>query len=74
MKAPAQFFDEGIEPKALCRNCEYYNGNGFLPNGEPREDNGECTNTRAPRFQTTMADTCPQFFPCSLRWPEADHD
>lgn len=69
-----QFFDADIEPAALCRNCEYYSGNGLLPTGEPRESSGDCLNKAAPRFQTTVNDTCTKFFPCSVRWPDADHE
>lgn len=69
-----EFFDADIEPAPLCRNCEYYNGNGIMPNGEPFEASGECTNRSAGRLQTTVNDTCPNFFPCSTRWPNADHD
>lgn len=73
MSGPVKFFDQEIEPKPLCGNCEYYNGNGLMPNGEPREMSGDCMNTAAPRFQTSADETCPKFFPCSIRWPDADH-
>lgn len=72
-RALPQFFDSDIEPKALCRNCEYYDGGGLLPNGDPREVTGDCLNVRSPRFQTQIDMACDQFFPCSTRWPDADH-
>lgn len=68
-----QFFDRDIEPKVLCRNCEYFDGGGLDPQGNPRQEHGDCLNRRAPRFQTHADETCDQFFPCTTRWPDADH-
>lgn len=70
---PAQFFDQDIEPKPLCRNCEYFDGGGLNIQGNPIEQRGDCRNSRSPRFTTDADNTCTQFFPCSTRWPEADH-
>jgi hypothetical protein len=68
-----EFFDQDIEPKALCRNCEYFDGGGLKQNGDPLCDHGDCVNPRSDRLQTTADDGCKYFFPCSTRWPEADH-
>ncbi len=70
---PTEFFDDDIEPKALCCNCEYFDGGGLDVRGKPINENGDCHNARSPRFTTTAAGTCSQFFPCSTRWPNADH-
>lgn len=71
---PPQFFDDDIEPAPLCGNCEYFDGGGLLPNGRPKNDNGNCLNTKSPRFTTTQSGGCNQFWPCTTRWPLADHD
>lgn len=71
---PPLFFDEDIEPVALCANCEYFNGGGLSPEGRPINDNGDCLNSLSPRFTTTIEGSCTHFFPCSTRWPNADHD
>lgn len=73
-RAPEKFFDTLIEPKALCRNCEYFDGGGLMKDGQPKNMHGDCHNARAPRFTTTRDDTCNQFWPCSTRWPDADSD
>lgn len=62
-----------IEPKALCINCEYFDGGGLMADGRPKNDNGDCLNRASPRFTTTVEGTCREFFPCSSRWPDADH-
>lgn len=68
-----QFFDQEIEPKALCRNCEYFDGGGLDAKGNPINQAGDCHNSQSGRFQTTADDTCGRFFfPCSTRWPNAD--
>ncbi len=69
-----RFFDQDIEPKPLCRNCEYYDGGGLTKEGNPISAYGDCHNSASPRFTTTAEDTCNKFFPCSERWPHADHD
>jgi len=69
-----EFFDQEIEPKALCRNCEYFDGGGLGIDGVPKDFHGDCLNRHSsPRFETTQDDTCKGFFPCSTRWPDADH-
>ncbi len=68
------FFDQDIEPAPTCHNCEYYDGGGLRPNGQPVNDAGDCLNRQSPRLQTTINDTCGKFFPCSTRWPGADHE
>lgn len=70
---PPKFFDTEIEPKPLCGNCEYFDGGGLMGTGRPKNDNGDCHNTLSPRFTTTQAGSCTRFFPCSTRWPDADH-
>lgn len=74
MSAIPQFFDRLIEPKAICRNCEYFDGGGLGLDGVPNEYEGDCGNSRAPTFQTNQDKTCLHYFPCSIRWPDADHD
>lgn len=69
----SKFHDREIEPGPLCRNCEYFDGGGLGTDGVPIMHDGDCLNGRSSRFQTTAEDTCRQFFPCSTRWPEADH-
>ncbi len=73
MPKPSRFFDDEIEPAALCRNCEYYDGGGLTPEGNPVKDSGDCHNTSSPRFTTAADQSCSVFWPCSTRWPEADH-
>lgn len=70
---PAQFFDGDIEPPAKCGNCEYFDGGGLTAAGFPVHANGDCHNSKSPRFTTSIEQTCPEFFPCSARWPDADH-
>jgi len=75
MTALENFFDQEIEPRPLCGNCEYYDGGGLRHDGNPiKIQGGDCTNRSSPRFQTTANDSCSKFFPCSTRWPDADHD
>lgn len=69
-----EFFDQDTEPKAICRNCEYFDGGGITPAGQPKNDSGDCLNRASPRFTTTAEQTCEKFWPCSTRWPHADHD
>lgn len=69
----SNFFDQAIEPKALCRNCEYFDGGGLTSHGDPVKDNGDCLCRNSPFFTTTAQNTCKKFFPCSTRWPDADH-
>jgi hypothetical protein len=69
----SQFFDDGIEPKPLCRNCEYADFGGIKEDGSAYNKTGDCHNRASPRFTTTLDETCNQFFPCSTRWPDADH-
>lgn len=69
-----EFFGGDIEPKPLCGNCEYFDGGGLMKNGTPKDQNGDCLNEQSPRLTTTQAGTCSQFWPCSTRWPDADHD
>lgn len=71
---PTEFFGDLIEPKAICRNCEYFDGGGLSATGDPINENGDCLNRLSPRFTTTSDQTCSKFFPCSTRWPDADHD
>ena len=53
-----------------CRRCEYYDGGGTKPDGEPVSDWGDCLNRLSPRFQTGADDTCDHFTPDSSRdWP-----
>lgn len=73
-KRPALFFDDAIEPKALCANCEYFDGGGLTDEGFPKKAAGDCLNRTSPRFTTTVEQTCDKFWPCSTRWPDADSD
>lgn len=57
-------------PEPLCRNCEYFDGGGIGPDGQPREFHGDCHNRQSPRFTTTAIDTCPVFSPDTIRWPD----
>lgn len=68
------FHDPDEEPEALCRNCEYFDGGGLGPHHELTNHRGDCCNKASPRFTTLADDTCNKFFPCSTRWPHADHD
>lgn len=74
MSAPAKFFDSDIEPLPLCRNCEYFDGGGLTPDGHPIKEHGDCLNSMSLRFTTSANHSCNKFFPCSTRWPDADHD
>jgi hypothetical protein len=69
-----KFYGCQTEPSALCINCEYYDGGGLRQSGVPFSLHGDCLNSRSPRFQTTADQTCKEFFPCSTRWPDSDHD
>lgn len=66
-------FPPDEEPEALCRNCEYADFGGIKADGEPASLHGDCHNSESPRFETTADETCIKFFPCSARWPDADH-
>lgn len=68
-----KFFDSDIEPEAKCRNCEYFDGGGLTVEGTNVQDDGDCRNWRSPYFTTSGGQTCKQFFPCTTRWPDADH-
>lgn len=68
-----RFFDQEIEPKPRCRNCEYFDGGGLTREGNPVSAFGDCLNNQSPFFTTDVSNTCPHFFPCSTRWPDADH-
>lgn len=68
-----KFFDEDVEPTAKCGNCEYYDGAGLKTDGTWMDKNGDCLHSGSPRFQTNVNDACKCFFPCSVRWPNADH-
>lgn len=53
------------EPDAICENCDSLK-------------DGRCINRRSPLFQVdpdheAMGKGCMQFFPCGIRWPDADH-
>ena len=48
-------------------------GGGLDVKGNPVKNHGDCGNRSSPRFTTTADDVCNQFFPCSTRWPDADH-
>lgn len=74
MTRPAKFFDDAIEPAPKCRNCEYFDGGGLSPEGSPIREHGDCLNRQSLRWQTSADDGCDKFFPCSTRWPGADHD
>lgn len=75
MVKPPKFFDDGIEPDALCRNCEYFDGGGLGADGVPINFEGDCLNgSKSSRFQTNQDQTCTGFWPCSTRWPDCDHD
>jgi len=72
---PEKFFGDDIEPKAICRNCEYFDGGGMGLDGGPINWVGDCGNRQSsPRFVTTQDQTCKGFWPCSNRWPDCDHD
>lgn len=71
---PVEFFDSEIEPRPLCRNCEYADFGGLDVKGNPLQDHGDCSNSNSPYFTTGGTNSCSHFFPCSTRWPDADHD
>lgn len=70
---PKKFFDSDIEPAAKCRHCEYFDGGGLTPEGNPVHDRGDCLNRLSPYFTTSVEQGCDRFFPCTARWPDADH-
>lgn len=75
MIALEKFFDQDVEPEPLCRNCEYFDGGGLLPDGNPKNTHGDCHNPASGRFTTSADESCVFFFwPCSTRWPDCDHD
>lgn len=41
-----------------CANCEYFDGGGIKPNGQPVEQYGDCLNSASDRFQTSATDVC----------------
>lgn len=61
-----EFFDQEIEPKAICGNCDYHS---------PSLRGHLCSNTRSLKYATLTwpDDGCGRFWPDSKRWPEADH-
>lgn len=69
-----KFFDQDIEPAAICRNCESFDGGGLGQDGVPINFEGDCLNQDSPCFTTNQDSSCRKFFPCSTRWPNADHD
>ena len=73
MSGLVKFFDQEVEPEPICRNCEYFDGGGLEIDGSPRNLTDDCLNRQAPFFQTSAGNTCRHFFPCSTRWPDADH-
>jgi len=66
-EAMSEFFDQEIEPKATCGNCDYHS---------PTLKGQICANSRSIFYATlTMDDEgCGRFWPCSKRWPNCDHD
>ncbi len=68
------FFDQEIEPKALCRNCEYFDCQGADPRTLLDEYRGDCLNRASPSFTPCASDGCNKFWPDSSRWPDCDHD
>jgi len=70
----SKFFDRDIEPAAICRNCEYFDGGGLGQDGVPINFEGDCLQSMSHRYTTTQDDTCRSFWPCSTRWPDCDHD
>lgn len=67
MTRPVNFFDDEIEPKAICANCDYHSTGLKGP---------ICENTRSPKHAiiTMPDDGCNHFWPDSKRWPDCDHD
>lgn len=68
------FFDQEIEPKAICRNCEYFDCEGQDPRTLPEDYRGDCLNSGAPWFNPFAEQGCKKFWPDSSRWPDCDHD
>ena len=65
---PKDFYDDLIEPKPLCGNCD---------STAPTNQGQICTNTRSPKFSQVVREdgSCGKWFwPCSKRWPDCDHD
>lgn len=62
-----EFYDDLIEPKALCENCDYY---------APGPKGQLCINSHGPKYAQSILpdDTCKRFWPDSKRWPGCDHD
>ena len=69
-----EFFDQLMEPRPTCGNCEYFDGGGMRPDGTWMHFEGDCHNNNSDRFQTNQDETCAHFWPCSTRWPDCDHD
>lgn len=48
--------------KRTCATCEFFDGGGLLPNGQWKEQEGDCHNRHSPRFQTSVNQTCIHYF------------
>jgi len=53
--------------ESTCAFCEYFDGGGLVRVTRARDAGadpvgGDCLNRRSPRFETTSADTCPEFY------------
>lgn len=58
-------------PERKCGNCEYFDCGGRDINDNPTSHEGDCHNRMSPRFTTGADETCLQFFPDSIRFPDA---
>lgn len=54
--------------RAQCGKCEFFDGGGRRPDGEPVSLHGDCHNPASGRFQTMAHDWCKSFFPDTTRW------
>ncbi|MFZ5692438.1 MAG: hypothetical protein ACOY5F_14410 [Pseudomonadota bacterium] len=62
------------EPERKCRNCEFFDGGGLRPDGNPVMVLGDCLHGLSPHFNTSADDSCKCFYPCSTRWPKDGED
>ena len=56
-------FDQEIEPKAICRNCKYFDCQGADQRTLLAEYRGDCGNPNSPWFTPTADQGCNKFWP-----------
>ena len=61
----AETLEGFLKNRSTCAYCEYFDGGGEAAVRRAQTTGsvlqGDCLNSRSPRFQTSGADTCPEF-------------